>query len=237
MSAIFYFKQFKIDQSNCAMKVNTDGVLLAALTEFSTPYKILDVGTGTGLIALMLAQKYPMALIHAVEIDQYAASTAKSNFLSSPFANRIELFHSSIKDHFKNNDDKYDLIISNPPFFINSLGSINPEKGVARHTDLAFFESFLQGSVQHLNRSGHICMILPLQTGSLIKKMVSATGILKIQKEIMIYSFSESKPHRSIMVLGFNTMPTIEQKLVIYESKGVYSADYSNLLKDYLTIF
>ncbi|MDO8993358.1 MAG: methyltransferase, partial [Daejeonella sp.] len=230
----FHFKQFRIDQANCAMKVNTDGVLLAVLANFSSPAKILDVGTGTGLIALMLAQKYTSAIVHAVEIDQNAADTAKENFLNSIFSSRIVLFHSSINDHFRNNNEQYDLIISNPPFFINSLSSQNPEKSVARHTDISFFDVLLTESVRHLNQSGHLCIILPLETAALVKKMISS---LKVQKEIMIYSFPESKPHRTIMVMGFETLAPVEQSLVIYDSKGVYSAVYRNLLKDYLTIF
>lgn len=237
MSNIFHFKQFIVDQANCAMKVNTDGVLIAALAEFRSPAKILDVGTGTGLIALMLAQKYPSAFIQAVEIDENAAGTAKENFSNSPFSNRIVLFHSSIKDHFVNRNEQYDLIISNPPFFINSLTSQNPEKGVARHTDLSFFDSLLAESVKHLNQSGQVCIILPLETAALVKKMVYNSGVLKVQKEILIFSFPESKPHRTIMVLGFETLVLVHQELVIYESKGVYSTVYRNLLRDYLTIF
>lgn len=237
MSSVFHFKQFKIDQANCAMKVNTDGVLLAALADFRSPEKILDVGTGTGLIALMLAQKYTSAVVHAVEIDQHAAGTAKENFSNSPFSGRIVLFHSSIKDHFTDNTEQYDLIISNPPFFINSLSSQKPEKSIARHTDLSFFEVLLTESVRHLNQSGHLCIILPLETAALVKKMVHSSGVLKVQKEIFIYSFIESKPHRTIMIMGFETLAPMEDSLVIYESKGVYSAIYRNLLKDYLTIF
>lgn len=234
MSSVFYFKQFSIDQSNCAMKVNTDGVLLAALADFRSPAKILDVGTGTGLIALMLAQKYTSAIVHAVEIDQNAANTAKENFLNSPFSNRIALFHSSIKDHFTDNNEQYDLIISNPPFFINSLSSQNPKKSVARHTDLSFFEVLLTESAKRLDQSGHLCIILPLETAEMVKKMVSG---LKVQKEILIYSFPESKPHRTIMVMGYEALVPLEEEIVIYQSKGIYSAVYRDLLKDYLTIF
>ncbi|NQV75069.1 MAG: methyltransferase, partial [Bacteroidetes bacterium] len=97
MASLFYFKQFCIDQTDCAMKVNTDGVLLAAILDGYAPAKILDIGTGTGLIALMLAQRFPSALIDAVEIDENTARTAKNNFSESPFLNRIRLFHSSIE--------------------------------------------------------------------------------------------------------------------------------------------
>lgn len=234
MSSVFHFKQFKIDQANCAMKVNTDGVLLAALADFRSPVKILDVGTGTGLIALMLAQKYTSAIVHAVEIDQNAADTARENFLNSPFSNRIVLSHSSIKDYLRDNNEQYDLIISNPPFFINSLSSQNPEKSIARHTDLSFFDVLLTESLSHLNQSGHLCIILPLETAALVKKMIPG---LTVQKETLIYSYPESKPHRTIMVMGFETLAPVEESLVIYESRGVYSALYRDLLKDYLTIF
>lgn len=234
MSSIFHFKQFRINQANCAMKVNTDGVLLAALADFKGPAKILDVGTGTGLIALMLAQKYASAIVHAVEIDQNAADTAKLNFLNSPFSNRLALFHSSIKDHFTNSTELYDLIISNPPFFINSLSSQNAKKSIARHTDLSFFEVLLTESAKHLDQSGHLCIILPLETAEMVKKMVSG---LKVQKEILVYSFTESKPHRTIMVMGYEALVPLEEEIVIYESKGAYSAVYRDLLKDYLTIF
>lgn len=234
MSTIFHFKQFRIDQANCAMKVNTDGVLLAALADFKNPAKILDVGTGTGLIALMLAQKYTSAIVHAVEIDQSAAVTAKENFSNSPFSNRIVSFQSSIKDHFTDTNEQYDLIISNPPFFINSLSSQNTEKSLARHTDPSFFELLLTESMKHLNQSGHLCIILPLETAALVKNMISG---LKVQKEILIHSYPGSTPHRTIMIMGFDALTPVEQSIVIYESKGVYSAVYKNLLKDYLTIF
>ena len=121
MSSMFHFKQFSIDQANCAMKVNTDGVLVAALADFEDSTNILDVGTGTGLIALMLAQKYNNAFIDAIEIDKNAAVTALKNFSDSPFSNRIKLFPVSVMDYFEKVNQKYDLIISNPPFFINSL--------------------------------------------------------------------------------------------------------------------
>jgi tRNA1Val (adenine37-N6)-methyltransferase len=237
MSSIFHFKQFRIDQANCAMKVNTDGVLIAAIADFKNPARILDVGTGTGLIALMLAQKYNAALIDAVEIDKNAAETALKNFSDSPFSTRIKLIPDSIKNYFENIDQKYDLIISNPPFFINSLSSINHKKGIARHTDLSFFDLLLTESVSHLNQTGHLCLILPLETAALIEKILSRLGVLKVQKEILICSFPDSKPHRKIIMLGFKNSVIIHYKLVIYENKGIYSGVYRNLLKDYLTIF
>jgi tRNA1Val (adenine37-N6)-methyltransferase len=237
MSSIFYFKQFRIDQANCAMKVNTDGVLLAALADIRSPLKILDVGTGTGLIALMLAQKYTSTTVHAVEIDQNAANTALENFLNSPFSNRMVLSHCSIEDYLTNTEEQYDLIISNPPFFINSLKSQNPKKGLARHADLSFFNVLLTESVNHLNQTGQLYIILPLDTAAMVKKIISGAGVLNVQKEILIHSFPGSKPHRTIMVMGFEKLDPVEESMVIYERRDIYSSMYRNLLKDYLTIF
>ena len=119
---IFNFKQFAVDQSGCAMKVNTDGVLLGVLAEAELPARILDIGTGTGVIALILAQRYASATITAVEIDENAAKTAGANFSQSVFNSRLQLFHSPFEVYFEENrENKFDLIVSNPPFFIVSL--------------------------------------------------------------------------------------------------------------------
>lgn len=237
MSSLFYFKKFKIDQTNCAMKVNTDGVLIAALSDFNEPKKILDVGTGTGLIALMLAQKYPKSLIHGVEINEDSANAARKNFSNSPFDDRISLFNSSIKDHFSTHEECYDLIISNPPFFINSLTSQNLQRGMARHTDFSFFDELLGHSVNHLNKNGRLCVILPIHTAHLFKALMARTGVWKVGKETFIYSYPDSKAHRVIMVMEMEGKDRVEEKFVIYKSRGVYSEEYRALLKDYLTIF
>src|SRR5437879_3258817 len=113
---MFRFKQFNVDQSGCAMKINTDGVLLGALAEADQPENILDIGTGTGVIALMTAQRFENARIDAVEIDQSAAETARRNFSNSPFAERMNLYSMGFEQFFESNPDKkYDLIVSNPP--------------------------------------------------------------------------------------------------------------------------
>jgi len=237
MSGIFNFKQFSIDQSNCAMKVNTDGVLLAALCESKSPSKILDIGTGTGLIALMLAQRFADARIDAVEIDQAAAATAAKNFKNSTFSSRLNLISSSIADYFRNSGSTYDLIVSNPPFFINDLRSENPKKELARHTDITFFETILNKSESALSMEGSLYLILPVDTGLLIKSMVSNMKNLKLQEELFIRSFSDSIAHRSIMKFGFGASEPGLHDFVIYEDRGVYSEGYRELLKDFLTIF
>lgn len=237
MASLFHFKQFCIDQTDCAMKVNTDGVLLAAILEAIAPTNILDIGTGTGLISLMLAQRFPLALIDAIEIDENAARTAKKNFSESPFFNRLCLFHSSMERYLLNYDGQYDLIVSNPPFFINSLRSEDPVKGLARHTDYSFFENLLKESANKLSNKGVLYIILPMETSKLIEQLMPSVSELKIINEILIHSFAESKPHRKILKIGFNISEPTVKSFVIYEKAGIYTSDYRMLLKDFLTIF
>ncbi len=219
------------------MKINTDGVLLGALANSDNPKAILDIGTGTGVIALMLAQRFDAAKIAAVEIDEKAAGTAANNFANSIFNSRLQLFHSSFEDYFQqNNGSKFDLIVSNPPFFIDSLRSDNALKGIARHTDQLFFETLLCDSAKHLENNGELVLIVPLTISQLIVKLGITFG-LHLQKEISIHSFSNSLPHRQILFLGFKSRKGEHRKFVIYDKPKQYSTDYKALLKDFFTIF
>jgi tRNA1Val (adenine37-N6)-methyltransferase len=237
MNNIFHFKEFQVNQSDCAMKVNTDGVLLAALAQSENPEKILDIGTGTGLIALMLAQRFVNATINAVEIDENASKRAEKNFSESPFSNRLKSFHSSIEEFFIKDNELYDLIISNPPFFINSLKSENSIKEIARHTTKGFFENLLIQSASKLTENGCIFLILPMETSNLIEKLIQSMPNLHINGIKMVYSFADSIAHRRIFKIGLNSTEPNHDKFVIYETPGIYTAEYQNLLKDFLTIF
>src|SRR6185437_14687455 len=162
-STVFQFKQFSVDQSGCAMKINTDGVLLGAFAGADDPVKILDIGTGTGVIALMLAQKFIDAKIDAVEIDENAAQTAAVNFKNSPFADRMTLYPSSFARFFDQFPKrKYDLIVSNPPFYINSLKSPGAKKTLAKHSDNDFFARLIKDVSSHLSPAGYCWLILPV---------------------------------------------------------------------------
>ena len=144
---MFQFKQFSVDQTGCAMKINTDGVLLGALVYADQPKNILDIGTGTGVIALMLAQRFTSAKIDAVEIDSTAAETAERNFKNSPFAERLSIFPTDFQRFFNTHPaNKYDLIISNPPFHLNSLESPEAKRSVAKHTGEDFFEELISNT-------------------------------------------------------------------------------------------
>lgn len=234
---MFQFKQFSVDQSNCAMKINTDGVLLGALAESNNPEYILDIGTGTGVIALMLAQQFNQAKIDAVEIDELAAATAADNLKNSKFSQRLTMYPLGFEDFFsKFPAKKFDLIVSNPPFYINSLHSPSEKKLLAKHANEHFFRSMLTGVSKHLSQTGTCWLILPTQTAGFVKTIANGIG-LYLKNIIHVRSFIDKEPHREILCLDLAGHQQAEYQFVIYESEGVYTQQYSNTLKEFFTIF
>lgn len=234
---MFHFKQFSIDQTGCAMKINTDGVLLGALATAHAPEHILDIGTGTGVIALMLAQRFANAIVDAVEIDKAAAHTARANFQNSKFNNRLALYAHSFEDYFSNHPAKnYDLIVSNPPFYINSLESPQAKKNTAKHADGNFFEKLVKAVAAHLTDTGSFWLILPIDTAELVKN-IAQQNKLCLQKVIAIKSYPDSNPHREMLVLSWDNIKTVDEEFAIYQEEKVYSDVYIDKLKDFFTIF
>jgi tRNA1Val (adenine37-N6)-methyltransferase len=234
---MFRFKQFTIDQSGCAMKINTDGVLLGAIAQADQPETILDIGTGTGVIALMLAQRYPNAMIDAVEIDAGAAKTAEGNFAGSVFADRLTLYPGSFEAYFEAHiDKKYDLIVSNPPFYINSLQSPGAGKKLAKHADADFFDKLVSDVALHLSAEGLFWLILPINTAELIKPLTMNYRLF-MQQVITIRSYPESEPHRELLSFGFAQTKATQTDFVIYDAPKQYSGQYHTALQDFFTIF
>ena len=234
---MFRFKQFTVDQSRCAMKINTDGVLLAAIVKAAKPKSILDIGTGTGVIALMLAQRYEAAQIDAVEIDEEAAKTAGMNFENSPFAGRMKVFPSGFQNYFEQFPErKYDLIVSNPPFHIDSLKSPGEKRTLAKHTDVDFFEKLLKAISLHLTTTGCFWLILPNTMAGMIVELVDRNLLYPV-KTINIKSYGHSDPHRVILCFSFsNDLPEISN-FTIYKERGIYSKEYQTLLRPYFLAF
>jgi len=234
---MFRFKQFSVDQTACAMKINTDGVLLGAMAGEGNPLSILDIGTGTGVIALMLAQRFTNAKTDAVEIDEQAAATAKSNFSNSTFENRLTLYGKGFERFFEDHPEKrYNLIVSNPPFYINSLQSPGAKTNLAKHADEGFFERLIISVANRLTEQGSCWLILPVDTSALVKNLSLQSG-LHLQKAIGIHSFKNDAAHREILAFGKNDTQTIADKFVIYSEPKVYTEAYREMLKDFLTIF
>ena len=169
-SACFKFKQFTVWHDRCAMKVGTDGVLLGAWCPVDSRanssksfkgFKVLDVGTGSGLIALMLAQRLPDAQISAIDIDSGAVEQAKYNFSVSPWADRLDCQQTALQE--VEGEAIYDLIISNPPYFQDSLKNPDSQRAIARHTDTLSYEELLRDSVRLLKKEGIIALVLPIE--------------------------------------------------------------------------
>ena len=148
----FRFKQFVINQENCAMKVGTDGCLLGAWANLETSHMILDIGCGSGLIAIMAAQRCPSATITGVEIEEGASQQARENAEASPWSNRIEIINSDFLSYFPN--EKFDTIVSNPPYFVNSLKCKDSSRTVARHTSTLTFAELMSNAYRLLNTEG-----------------------------------------------------------------------------------
>uniref|UniRef100_UPI003216DD22 tRNA1(Val) (adenine(37)-N6)-methyltransferase n=1 Tax=uncultured Draconibacterium sp. TaxID=1573823 RepID=UPI003216DD22 len=177
----FQFKEFTVRQEKTAMKVGTDGVLLGAWTGVENCKKILDVGTGTGLIALMLAQR-SIAKITAIEIEENAAAEAKNNVAASKWGNRIDVLNCSFQDFGNNTAETFDLIVSNPPFFSNSLKASNTGRTLARHNDSMSFPELVTTSVNLLNSNGKLAVILPCDPAEEFIKIAIAKGLFLTRK-------------------------------------------------------
>lgn len=234
--SIFRFKQFSVDQNNCAMKINTDGVLLGATASAENPKTILDIGTGTGVIALMLAQRFPDAHIDAVEIDSNSAKTAQQNFRNSSFADHLTLYPIAIADFWlQKQHQQYDLIVSNPPFYLDTLTSPKENKTLAKHTSPDFFEKLIETVPQFLTLSGRLWLILPVKTALLVKDLTK--GFLFLQEEVGVSSFPNELPHRYLLSFSLKQTKTIHASFIIYKLPKLYTLAYQNLLKEFLTIF
>jgi tRNA1Val (adenine37-N6)-methyltransferase len=232
--SIFKFKQFEVDQAGCAMKINTDGVLLGASANHPAPKIILDIGTGTGVIALMLAQRFPSANIHAVEIDEQAAETAGKNFQLSVFNDRLTIHHEAIEKH--DHAGQFDLIVSNPPFFVNDLKSEEFRKGIARHADEDFFSMLVKKSSALLADEGMIWLILPVKQADEVIG-IAAHYNLSLVERVHIHSDQHKPTFRQMICLKKGEAVLKESDFYIYASLKEHTAEYKELLKDFFLAF
>jgi tRNA1Val (adenine37-N6)-methyltransferase len=237
MGNIFRFKEFQVDQQGCAMKINTDGVILGAMSGFSSypsRFRALDIGTGTGVIAMMLAQRFETALVDAVEIDESAARAAGINFSNSPFAERLTAFNGDIASY--KSAYSYDLIVSNPPFFINDLKSFESRKRIARHAADSFFEVLVSKSSALLSDDGLLSLILPVKQADLVVSMGIDYG-LHLSRVVNIHSDVGKPLIRKVICLSKRIEELKEETFYIYESERVYTEAYRHLLRDFFLAF
>lgn len=228
----FRFKQFTVFQDCCAMKVGTDGVLLGAWAEAYKRNNVLDVGTGTGLIALMIAQRNTNATIDAIDIDEGCVMQAKRNVFESPFSNRVDVQKSSFQDFAARNDNKYDLIVSNPPYFHNSLKSPNLHRNYARHTDSLSFYEIISDGVSLLTESGSISLILPYEFKTSVLMHAKTVGLFA--KRITNVFPLPHKPAKRILVeFGMSDTECVEDNLIVELSRHKYTDEYNALTNEF----
>lgn len=231
----FSFKQFTIQQVHCAMKVCTDACVLGAFTSKLVeeakvaPKNILDIGTGTGLLALMLAQKSP-ASIDAIEMNEAAAGQAKENFAQSPWAEKIHLMHGSIQQFVASK--KYDLIISNPPFFEDDLRSANTDKNDAKHDSSLTLQELVHAIRENLAEDGFSTVLVPYHRTTYFKNIVGEAGLF-VNNMMLLQQSPKHSFFRSIVVLAKQKENCKEETLVIHDEQRQYSPAFTGLLRDY----
>ena len=238
----FTFKQFKIQQDRCAMKVGTDGVLLGAWADIESAQNILDIGTGTGVIAVMLAQRSQNTegvKIHGVEIDAAAADQAQENFKAAPFAERLAAFPLSIQDFAKKSPVKYDLIVSNPPFFTGGTLNSSGDKTNVRHTVKLPHGDLLNATRELLAQNGKFCVILPLIEGLRFIEIAATYGLHITERTDV--RFKKEKPIERLLLTFEHHPKAIDQKELILQHSTMGDRDfteaYRELTKDFYTMF
>ena len=228
----FQFKQFTIYQDLCSMKVCTDACLLGAYAANKmddTVLNVLDIGTGTGLLALMLAQK-TNATIDALEVNTDAAKQATENVQRSPWKERVKVYNSSVQDFEP--EKKYDLIISNPPFFEGDLRSANKQKNEAKHDSTLTLKELADGIVKNLSEDGIAVVLLPYHRTDYFGAVCEPAGLFATE----ILKLKQSPHHaffRSIVVLSKQSGTLKEDSMFIHDEQRQYSAKFTALLKDY----
>jgi len=231
----FEFKQFRIEQHKAAMKVGTDGVLLGAWAPIDNACRILDIGTGTGLIALMLAQQSD-AIIDAVEIDEQACEEAKYNFEQSPWRDRLKVFCCDFHLFTDMPREPYDMIVSNPPFFINSLKTNSTALTVARHNDMLSFNQLISGAQKLLSKTDRLCVIIPFTSSIEFRESARLAGFY-LRRQTNIIPKSGRVPKRVLLEFTIQPGYPAEDELTVLDENGFYTENYKTLTAPFYPAF
>lgn len=231
---MFTFKQFSIQQDKTAMKVGTDGVLLGSWAPIDhNPFSILDVGAGTGIIALMLAQRTNAEQIDALEIDEDAYEQAVENFENSPWGDRLFCFHAGLDEFIEEPEDEYDLIVSNPPFYAEDYKTENEQRDLARFQDAMPFEELVEAADLLLSENGIFALIIPYKEEDKFIALAKESELYPI-KITRVKGTPNTEIKRSLLAFGRNVSPEIEiDELIIEIDRHVYTPEYIELTKEF----
>jgi tRNA1Val (adenine37-N6)-methyltransferase len=234
---VFHFKKFSIDDSSAEMKIGTDAVILGAWAICENESRILDIGTGTGILALMMAQRNLNTAIDAVELENKAAELAENNVTLSPWSEQIQVFNSSLQEFSLHTHYRYSLVICNPPFFAYSLKSPVETRNLARHNDSLPVTELLQITSKVLLENGNAAFILPADAYNFWQEEAAKLLLYPVRKTF-VRSSPAHKPHRILVLFAKEKIPDIiETNLIIYVSQNKYSQDYKELTKEFYLHF
>jgi tRNA1Val (adenine37-N6)-methyltransferase len=226
----FAFKKFTVYHDACAMKVGTDGCILGAWASATNPKNILDVGAGTGLLSLMLAQRFEFAQIEALEIDPHCAKQCAENVANSPFVDRVKTYTTALQNF--ETSVKYDLIVSNPPYFKNALLPETEQRKTARHDAELNAESLFFYTSKILEQSGKICIVIPFDRCEDFLREAQKNKLF-LQQKTTVKPTPQKPPKRVMLQFGFDENDLTENEIFIEKSRGVYSEDFTQLLGDF----
>ncbi|WP_250433240.1 tRNA1(Val) (adenine(37)-N6)-methyltransferase [Hanstruepera flava] len=233
MNKPFKFKEFTVHQDRCAMKIGTDSVLLGSWATLKhNPFSILDIGAGTGVLSLILAQRSQAEVIDALEIDDAAYEQCVENFESSLWGDRLFCYHASLQEFTEEIDDKYDLIISNPPFYSENYKSENNERDLARFQDAMPFEHLLYSVSQLLSEQGVFSVVIPYKEENTFIELAKEIHLFP-NRILQVKGSTTTETKRSLIEFSFLPKELKKEFLTIETSRHQYTPEYIKLTKDF----
>jgi len=230
---MFQFKQFTIQQDRCAMKVGTDGVLLGAWCPIdNNPFSVLDIGAGTGILSLMLAQRTSAEQIDAIEIDENAYEQCVDNFENSPWKDRLFCFHAGLDEFVEEPEEEYDIVISNPPFYAEDYKTDNEQRDLARFQDALPFEELVEAADVLLSESGIFAVILPFSEEEKFIALAKNLDLFPF-KITRVKGSPTSEIKRSLLAFSRSEKAIAIDELVIETERHQYTSEYISLTKDF----
>ncbi len=228
----FHFQQFSLHHHRSTMKVGTDAVLLALWTDLDSVRSVLDIGTGCGIIPLLLAARSTSVKIDAVELDADSFEEATENFSVSPFADRLRVFHSDINHFVPLFGKKYDLVISNPPFFINDHRPKHAGRKMARHTDTLSYQQLVEASWRLMKPGGRFSIVLPYRESKVFLEQAGQSRF-HLQQKMLIFPKPCREPNRVNLLLGTSQTVPVTEKFIIRDEHGIFTHQYIDMVKNY----
>ena len=230
----FHLKPFSLLHDRSTMKVGMDSMILGSWINPDNTQNILDIGTGCGILALMLASKCNAQVI-AIDLDSESAIEAGKNFSSSSYYQRIKVENIDFNDFVKEKENKFDLIVSNPPYFINDQRSLSSRKSQARHGDTLSYEQIIRGVEKIISKDGILCLVLPYAESLTFIKLATEISELKLQKQMVIFPRRGETPNRVNLQFGFAKTEEIRvEKFVVREENGGFSDQYMKHMAGFL---